>query len=78
MPSTRSDSRRPRTRKLGELIFCDAVCMNGLAVWELDDDNFKSFARELVGIVRRSATVNWEKEGAVFRYRVSRRGANEA
>jgi type I restriction enzyme R subunit len=48
-----------------ELAFYDAVRQNGSAVLELGDDTLKQMAHELVGIVRRSATVDWDKKEQV-------------
>jgi type I restriction enzyme R subunit len=58
-----------RGQKLGlrddELAFYDAVCQNDSAVLELGDDTLKNIAHELVGIVRRNATVDWDKKEQV-------------
>ncbi|MGY1814341.1 type I restriction endonuclease subunit R [Blastococcus sp. SYSU D00820] len=58
-----------RGEKLGlredELAFYDAVCQNDSAVLELGDDTLKAIAHELVGIVRRNATVDWDKKEQV-------------
>lgn len=48
-----------------ELAFYDAVCQNDSAVLELGDDTLKTIAHELVGIVRRNATVDWDKKEQV-------------
>src|SRR3954451_3092931 len=48
-----------------ELAFYDAVCQNDSAVLELGDDTLKAIAHELVGIVRRNATVDWDKKEQV-------------
>jgi type I restriction enzyme, R subunit len=45
-----------------ELAFYDAVCQNDSAALELSDDTLKAIARELVSIVRRNATVDWDKK----------------
>jgi hypothetical protein len=60
---------RDRAAELGlsekELAFYDAVCQNDAAVLELGDDVLKAIARELVEVVRRSATIDWNlKESA--------------
>jgi type I restriction enzyme R subunit len=58
-----------RGAKLGlredELAFYDAVCQNDAAVLELGDDTLKAIATELVGVVRRNATVDWDKKEQV-------------
>ena len=60
---------RQRGTKLGlrddELAFYDAVCQNDAAALELGDDTLKKIAHELVGIVRRNATIDWEKKEQV-------------
>jgi type I restriction enzyme, R subunit len=48
-----------------ELAFYDAVCQNDSAVLELGDDILKKIALELVAIVRRNATVDWDKKEQV-------------
>jgi type I restriction enzyme, R subunit len=48
-----------------ELAFYDAVCQNDSATLELSDDTLKAIARELVSIVRRNATVDWDKKEQV-------------
>jgi type I restriction enzyme, R subunit len=48
-----------------ELSFYDAVCQNDSAALELDDDTLKAIARELVSIVRRNTTVDWDKKEQV-------------
>ena len=48
-----------------ELAFYDAVCQNDSAVLELGDDTLKAIAHELVAIVRRNATVDWDKKEQV-------------
>jgi len=58
-----------RGAKLGlrhdELAFYDAVCQNDSAVLELGNDTLKKIAHELVGMVRRNATVDWDKKEQV-------------
>jgi type I restriction enzyme R subunit len=58
-----------RGAKLGlredELAFYDAVRQNDAAVVELGDDTLKAIAHELVDIVRRNATVDWDKKEQV-------------
>src|SRR3954451_7957169 len=58
-----------RGEKLGlredELAFYDAVSQNDSAVLELGDDTLKAIAHELVGIIRRNATVDWDKKEQV-------------
>lgn len=58
-----------RGAKLGlrddELAFYDAVCQNDSAMLELGDDTLKEIAHELVAIVRRNATVDWDKKEQV-------------
>ncbi len=62
-------AERDRGSKLGlhadELGFYDAVCQNDAAVLELGDDILKTIAHELVGIVRRNATIDWDKKEQV-------------
>ncbi len=62
-------SERDRGARLGlrddELAFYDAVCQNDSAVLELGDETLKTIAHELVGVVRRSATVDWDKKEQV-------------
>ncbi len=62
-------SERDRGARLGlrddELAFYDAVCQNDSAVLELGDETLKAIAHELVGVVRRSATVDWDKKEQV-------------
>jgi type I restriction enzyme R subunit len=48
-----------------ELAFYDAVCQNDSAVLELGDDTLKVIAHELVGIVRRNVSVDWDKKEQV-------------
>jgi type I restriction enzyme, R subunit len=48
-----------------ELAFYDAVCQNDSATLELSDDTLKAIARELVSIVRRNTTVDWDKKEQV-------------
>jgi len=60
---------RDRGSKLGlredELAFYDAVCQNDSAVLELGDDVLKAVAHELVAVVRRNATIDWDKKEQV-------------
>ena len=62
-------AERDRGAQLGlredELAFYDAVCQNDSAVLELGDSTLKAIAQELVGIVRRNATVDWDKKEQV-------------
>jgi type I restriction enzyme R subunit len=62
-------AERDRGVQLGlaedELAFYDAVCQNDSAVLELGDDTLKAIAHELVSIVRRNATVDWDKREQV-------------
>ncbi len=62
-------AERDRGSQLGlgedELAFYDAVCQNDSAVLELGDDTLKAIAHELVGIVRRNATIDWDKKEQV-------------
>ncbi len=57
-----------RGAKLGlgedELAFYDAVCQNDSAL-HLGDETLKAIAHELVGIVRRNATIDWDKKEQV-------------
>ena len=48
-----------------ELAFYDAVCQNDSAVMELGDDVLKAISRELVDVVRRNATIDWDKKEQV-------------
>lgn len=48
-----------------ELAFYDAVCQNDAAILEIGDDTLKLIAQELVAIVRRNATVDWDKKEQV-------------
>jgi type I restriction enzyme R subunit len=48
-----------------ELAFYDAVCQNDSAVLELGDETLKAIAHELVSIVRRNATIDWDKKEQV-------------
>jgi type I restriction enzyme R subunit len=48
-----------------ELAFYDAVCQNDSAVMELGDDVLKRIAKELVDVVRRNATVDWDRKEQV-------------
>ena len=48
-----------------ELAFYDAVCQNDSAVLELGDETLRAIARELVEIVRRNATIDWDKKEQV-------------
>ena len=48
-----------------ELAFYDAVCQNDSAVMELGDDVLKRIAQELVTVVRKNATVDWDKKEQV-------------
>jgi hypothetical protein len=48
-----------------ELAFYDAVCQNDSAVLELGDETLKKSAHELVAIVRRNTTVDWDKKEQV-------------
>lgn len=58
-----------RGAKLGlrddELAFYDAVRQNDSAVLELGDDTLKVIARELVSVVRRNATIDWDRKEQV-------------
>jgi type I restriction enzyme R subunit len=60
---------RGRGARLGlrddELAFYDAVCQNDSAVLELGDDVLKAIAHELVAVVRRNATIDWDKKEQV-------------
>jgi type I restriction enzyme R subunit len=48
-----------------ELAFYDAVCQNDSAVMELGDDVLKQIAQELVTVVRKNTTVDWDKKEQV-------------
>jgi type I restriction enzyme, R subunit len=48
-----------------ELAFYDAVCQNDSAVLELGDDTLKAIAQDLVAVVRRNATIDWDKKEQV-------------
>ena len=48
-----------------ELAFYDAVCQNDSAVLELGDDTLKAIAHDLVAVVRRNATIDWDKKEQV-------------
>jgi type I restriction enzyme R subunit len=48
-----------------ELAFYDAVCQNDSAVMELGDDVLKTISRELVDVVRKNATIDWDKKEQV-------------
>ncbi|MGH9019152.1 MAG: DUF3387 domain-containing protein, partial [Acidimicrobiales bacterium] len=60
---------KDRGTKLGlnadELAFYDAVYQNESAIVELGDDILKAIAQELVTLVRRNATVDWDKKEQV-------------
>jgi type I restriction enzyme R subunit len=60
---------RNRGSKLGlrddEVAFYDAVCQNDSAVLELGDNVLKTIAHELVAVVRRNATIDWDKKEQV-------------
>jgi type I restriction enzyme R subunit len=60
---------RGRGARLGlrddELAFYDAVCQNDSAVLELGDDTLKAIAHEIVAVVRRNATIDWDKKEQV-------------
>jgi type I restriction enzyme, R subunit len=62
-------AERGRGESLGlrqdELAFYDAVRQNDSAVLELGDDVLQAIARELVEVVRRNATVDWDKKEQV-------------
>lgn len=62
-------AERERGTRLGlrddELAFYDAVSQNDSAVLELGDDTLKAIAHELVAVVRRNATVDWDKKEQV-------------
>jgi type I restriction enzyme, R subunit len=62
-------AERERGTKLGlradELAFYDAICQNDSAVLELGDDTLKAIAHELVGVVRRNATIDWDRKEQV-------------
>jgi type I restriction enzyme R subunit len=48
-----------------ELAFYDAVCQNDSAVMELGGDVLKVISRELVDVVRKNATIDWDKKEQV-------------
>ena len=48
-----------------ELAFYDAICQNDSAVLELGDDTLKAIAHDLVAMVRRNATIDWDKKEQV-------------
>ena len=48
-----------------ELAFYDAVCQSDSAVLELGDETLKTIAHDLVAIVRRNATIDWDKKEQV-------------
>ena len=48
-----------------ELAFYDAVRQNDSAVLELGDETLKTIARELVSVVQRNATIDWDKKEQV-------------
>ena len=60
---------KERGNRLGlhddELAFYDAVCQNESAVLGLGDEVLKAIAQELVVLVRRNATVDWDKKEQV-------------
>jgi len=60
---------RERSTALGlrddELAFYDAVCQNDSAVLDLGDDTLRAIARDLVAVVRRNATIDWDKKEQV-------------
>ena len=60
---------RERGASLGlrddELAFYDAVCQNDSAVLELGDETLKAIAHDLVAVVRRNATIDWDKKEQV-------------
>lgn len=60
---------RARGEELGlrhdELAFYDAVRQNDSAVLELGDETLQVIARELVDVVRRNATVDWDRKEQV-------------
>src|SRR5262245_9601857 len=48
-----------------ELAFYDAVCQNDSAVLELGDEALQAIAHELVAVVRRNATIDWDRKTQV-------------
>ncbi len=60
---------RERGTKVGlrqdELALYDAVCQNDPAIVELGDGTLKAIAHKLVGVVRRNATIDWNKKEQV-------------
>ncbi len=60
---------RERGTRLGlrddELAFYDALCQNDSAVLELGDETLKAIAHGLVSVVRRNASVDWDKKEQV-------------
>ena len=48
-----------------ELAFYDAVCQNDSAVLDLGDETLKVIAHDLVAVVRRNATIDWDKKEQV-------------
>lgn len=48
-----------------EIAFYDAIVSNDSAVLELGDETLKKIARELVGAVRESATIDWNLKDSV-------------
>jgi type I restriction enzyme R subunit len=48
-----------------ELAFYDAVCQNDSAVMELGDDVLRAISKELVDVVRKNATIDWDKKEQV-------------
>jgi type I restriction enzyme R subunit len=60
---------RDRGAQLGlrddELAFYDAVCQNDSAVLELGDATLKQIASELVSVVRKNTSVDWDKREQV-------------
>jgi type I restriction enzyme, R subunit len=48
-----------------EIAFYDAVRQNDSAVLELGDETLKTIARELVLVVQRNATIDWDKKEQV-------------
>ena len=61
-PAAERSSYRDVLVEGDELAFYDAVCQNDSAVLELGDDTLKAIAHELVAVVRRNATVDWDKK----------------
>jgi type I restriction enzyme R subunit len=63
----RAEAERPAALGLSpaEAAFYDAVVQNESAVLELGDDALKEIARELVGAIRQSATLDWRDREAV-------------